>query len=218
MRDERFKVVSVLDPAIDTERMPTAAMHEYMTTRDVRKLQPYFKPGVKPTEFHVREVPHELWETFVMGGQNEAERYRRAFMCGVERIDELHQNDGSTISSWTPPLDGVGVMKPDAVVRVSPQEREEIGAVVWYHSFLARRIDGCFRVPPSSLELLGERLFLRVVASPSLPALSSDAASSPLASAPPVSTPTGPTSESNGGSCAPPMAVTATGSAFQVAS
>ena len=218
MRQERFSVVSVLDPAIDTERMTASAMREYLESRDMRKLEPFLKPGSKPTRYHVREVPHELWETFVMGGGSESERYRRAFMCGVERIDELYQNDGTTIANWTPSTDALGVMRPEAVVRVSAQEREEIGAVVWYHSFLARRIEGCFRLPPSSRDLLIERPFRHAAASPNSPVLSSAAASSQAASVPPVSTPTAPTSESNGGSCEPRTDATAMATELRAAS
>lgn len=189
--------------------MPARLMREYMETRDVRKLQPYLQPTVKPTVFHVREVPHDLWESFVMAAPSEAERYRRAFMCGLESIDELQQNDGTSIPQWQPPRDASGVIRSEAIARVSAQEREEVGAVIWYHSFLPRRIDDCFALPPSSRAVLNERVFLRVDASPSSAASSSDAASSKTASTPPASMPTEPASATTGAGSDSPTAATA---------
>jgi hypothetical protein len=188
MRQEKFAVVSVLDPAIETERMPAKEMAEYVTTREIGKLQAYLKPGALPTIYHVRSVPHTLWEAFVMAADGQSERYRRCFQAGVTKVENIYQDDGPRLDSWQPAKAG-DLMPDEMCVRFSPAEREEIGSVIWSHSFLARRIAANFRLPPSSHAALIERTFRRVDASPSLPESSSDEASSPSAeavSSPPV--------------------------------
>jgi hypothetical protein len=183
MRAEKFAVVSVLDPAIDTERMPAKSMAEYITTRDLKHVDPYLKPGELPTIYHVRAVPHSLWEQYVMAVDNQAERYRRCFMAGVERVQNIYQDDGPRIESWQPGKPGE-LMPEEMCVRFSPAEREEIGSVVWSHSFLPRRTAANFRLPPSSHAALIERTFRPAAANPSSPASDSEKASSAVAEVP----------------------------------
>lgn len=162
-------------------------MLDYVHNRDFATIEPHFKPGEKPTIFHVREVPHDLWESFVMGA-TDSERALRAFMCGVEKAENVYTRDGNTMT-WTPALNGTrNVMSTEeATSRFSPSERMEIGEVIFAHSFLAPRIEGGFRLPPLLGELLARRAFLHADASPSDAAPSS---SQPSATTEPLPTET----------------------------
>lgn len=159
MRSERFKVVSVLDPALD---LTVAEAVKYHHERNFDTLR--FLPGEKPTVFHVREVPHGLWESFVGACNTERERFYRAFAAGVERVENLVQTDGVALPTWAPSqrlprLKDVVIMSDEECHLFSPAEREEIGSVVYQHSFLHRKIAVDYRLPASLEELLPRRQF-----------------------------------------------------------
>ena len=165
MRDERFKAVSVLDPALDMTVQETV---QYYGSRDFSLVR--VLPGEKAMVFHCREVPHALWESYVAAADNVRERNKRAFQAGVEKVENLAQNDGTTIPSWAPTLrlerfKDVVIMSDEEAALFSPAEREEIGSVIYTNSFLPRRIKCSFQLPPSCLELLGTRTFRPAVAS-----------------------------------------------------
>lgn len=170
MRQEKFKAVCSFDPAIDTKSFTLSVMIDYLKTRDMGLLR--FKPGVQPTVFHIREIPHTLWESYVAAPESDAERYRRAFMVGVEMVENVVQQDGVTVSNWrgSEKHESRGavmqVMADDDLQLFSPAERQEIGAVAYYHSFLPRRIASCFRQPHTLLNILRVADFLPAESSP----------------------------------------------------
>jgi hypothetical protein len=176
MRDERFKVCSVMDDALD---MSAPEMVKYFESRDFSMLR--FHPGAKPMVFHVREVPHGLWESFVAAGANERERYKLAFRAGITKVENLIQGDGVAVPSWEPTQrlpnqpDVVILSEDEANKLFSPSEREEIGSVIYRHSFLPRRIKCSYQLPHSCLEPLGTRTFRPVDASPSTAEVQSNA-------------------------------------------
>jgi hypothetical protein len=155
-----------MDPALNLSVKET---FDYVKTRDFKLLA--FHPGEKATVFHLTEVPHGLWESYVAATDNVHERYRRAFQCGVEKVENLVQPDGVALPSWAPNTRherlGVNYISDEECQLFSPSEREEIGAVVYQHSFLARRIKHSFQLPPSLDELLPARTFRHVESSPS---------------------------------------------------
>lgn len=155
MRAERFKVVSVLDEALDashTERL------RYAGTRDYDVIAHKMKPGGHPTIFHVREVPHGLWDEWVDAADSYSEKYKRAFMCGVELVENLSQRDGVALSRWAPATrnerSNSVIMSDDDLRLFSPSERQEIGSVVYLHSFLPLRTTAVFLLPSSLQEPL----------------------------------------------------------------
>lgn len=155
MRAEHFKVVSVLDDAFDltlSERL------DYAGTRDLDAYKHKFKPGSKPVFFHVREVPHALWESFVDAADTYPEKYRRAFMCGVEKVDNLPMADGVTLATWAPSTknerSGSVILSDEDMALFAPCERAEIGSVIYNHSFLARRMQIVYLLPLSLQEPL----------------------------------------------------------------
>lgn len=159
MRDQKFRAVSVMDPALNLSVKET---WDYISTRDYSLVKTH--SGVKPTVFHVTEVPHGLWEEYVAAADNPRERHRRAFQSGVEKVENLVQPDGVALPSWSPSyrhprLTNVVMMSDEECQLFSPAEREEIGAVVYQHSFLGRRIKLTYRLPPSLDELLPLRTY-----------------------------------------------------------
>lgn len=188
MRAERFKLVSVLDPALD---LTVPELVAYQRERDFATLR--FLPGEKPTVFYVREVPHGLWESFVAAGDSEVERFRRAFAAGVEKVENLMQADGVALATWEPKSRlerlKVTVLSDEECHLFSPQEREEIGAVVYQHSFLPRKIAAVYRRLASLDEPLAQRRFR--LAEPSQEAAEGPSNAKPSASTSPSPAATG---------------------------
>ena len=168
MRAERFRVISVLDPALDTEHQLTVEQSlEYARTRDFTLVDGKWVPGEEPTIFHVREIPNKKMETYVMavGGDDkssEALRFMRAFECGVYAVDNLVGDDGVKLPRWEPAnrRNGQATMTGDECYRFSANERLEIGSVVYAHSFLHRKIAAYYQLPSSVLEHWAQRAYL----------------------------------------------------------
>jgi hypothetical protein len=144
--------------------------------------------------FHVREVPHGLWESFVRSAGDGPERYHRAFRAGVERVENLVQRDGTAIQSWAPAYrhpsmrDVVMLSEEEANAMFSPSEREEIGSVVYHHSFLPLRIKCTFPLLPSLQEVLVTRTYRPVGANQSFAEDPSNAKPSEFTAQSPVAT------------------------------
>jgi len=171
MRPERFPVISVLDPAIDTESMTLLQMFEYAEKRDVKLIQSRVKPGAKFTVYNVRAVPHSLWQSYVDADPNESVRARRAFQCGVESVDNLAGNDGIAITKWTPTqkaADGSVILSEQELnERFAPSEVLEIGSVIYKHSFFPRRTEASYPLLPGYAEPLAHLKFRSVEPNPS---------------------------------------------------
>lgn len=169
MRAERFPVVSVLDEAIDTTSMPFETMMKYYDTRDVALLQPYMKPSARPTVYHIRPAPHSMWFSYIAAG-GDTEQIRRAFMCGVERVENLPGKDGVGVN-WMPTRrvnESLTVMtEEECNERFSPYEVFEIGSVIHRHSFLPLRTSLHYPLPSLCVEALTHRPFLSAEPSPS---------------------------------------------------
>ena len=181
MRAEHFKAVSVLDPGLDTERMPLGTMIAYFNARDIATVEPYMPAG-KCVVFHCREVPHSLWSLIENAGTDEA-RNRVAFMCGVTRVDGLVQDDGVVLPSWSPmgKSGDVAVMTEAEINgRFSPSEWQEIGAVIYKASFFPRRMALTYQLPSLCREALAHRLFLSAEPSPTSAEQPSEKPSEPL--------------------------------------
>jgi hypothetical protein len=170
VRAEKLQLVSVLDPAIDTERMGFRDdMVSYFEKRDFSKLVPFIKPGAKPTVFFVREIPHALWD-WVDAAEGENARSVRAFRCGVYRVENIAQGDGTYLPDYEPTgkLGGAVIVSEEEMsARFSREECVEIGSVVYQHSFLARRIDLSYQLPASCLAQLLPLPFRSAAANPS---------------------------------------------------
>lgn len=166
-REEKLKTVSVMDPAIDVKRMGLTLLNKFLVTRDIKLIEPFYIPGERPTIYHLREVPEYLWESFVQDGANDSDKHKRAFMCCLVTVENLHQPDGPSLEDVDLPRPGREVMSQETLVRFRAQYREEIGAVAYQHSFFDRRTLDCFLLPPSLGGPLEQRMRRLAASSPS---------------------------------------------------
>lgn len=187
MRSERIETICSLDPELDTSRIDPQVMGEYLRSRESLDPIRHAFSANGPTLYTIREIPHQLWESFVERGDTDEEKYRRAFMVGLVSVKNLYQADGTRIASWagsrsTAIESGqIEVLTDSDLKLFSPAERMEIGSVAYQHSFLARRIGSCFQLPPSVLKRLGDRDFRSAGSSPTSPATPNAAPSAPEA-------------------------------------
>jgi hypothetical protein len=173
MRPETFKTVSVIDDKLDTSAIYAKDMLEFVKKRDFALVDGKWNPSDKPTIFHVREIPHEYMERYVLavaGGDEESypEKCRRAFECGVVAAENVVGDDG-VCYDWKPvgKRDKNSTMTEEESRRFSGHERAEIGAVALAHSFLHRKNALSCPLPSFVRDLLGHRTCRPVDPSPS---------------------------------------------------
>ena len=169
MRTAKMPVISVIDDALDTAAMTVDTMVKYYETRDITLLHPYLKPGKKPTIYHIRPVPHSLWHSFVLANGKDDE-VRRAFMCGIERVENLRGADDVGVN-WAPTRrvsETLIVMTDEECYeRFSPYEVLEIGTVIHRHSFLPLRMSAPFPLQSLCVEALTHLPFRSAEQNPS---------------------------------------------------
>lgn len=179
LRPEIIEVVSINDPAIDPAT-PVKVISEYVATRDIEIIRPHFIPGEEPQIFVLREIPNDLFDSYV-GEKYDDGTGRRALRAGLVRIKKMRQRDGSRLADDFEPVRPTGsdVASDESLSRIAGgQIRSEIGRVAWEHSFLPRWIAGCFQAQDTSLELLDAQRRRHAAANRNTPASSSAAASS----------------------------------------
>jgi hypothetical protein len=186
MRQEKFKTVCSNDPEIDTTKIEASTMGEFLRERSgLDTIRHAFTPR-GPVIFNICEIPQSLWD-WVDEPESEAQKYKRAFMAGVESVENVMQTNGTplpsvsgtkTLANGTTQVD---IMQERDLQYFSPAERLEIGSVAYTHSFLHRKIVSCFRLPPASLRRLENRDFLFVDRSHTSQATPNEEASGPEA-------------------------------------
>lgn len=168
-RSEKFKTISIHDDALDTSLLTFDDMMKFNRERDFALVEGKWAQGKTPSIFHVREVPHGLFESYVDAIDSEPEKFKRAFQCGVERVSNLMQDDGVSVN-WEPNTKvGAHVIMSDkeANERFRPSQRQEIGRVIYMHSFLPRTTPLSLPLPSLSVGPLAQKTYLRADASPS---------------------------------------------------
>lgn len=191
MREEKLRIISVFDPAIDHARVPDAVWPQYNMTRNVALLEPYVIPGKRPTYYHIKEIPRGVYFRYVSDAPSgSALEAMRAFMVAVTMVENLEQAGGDYIN-WEPPRDsGYETMREDSLDRLRPLEIHDIGEVAKQHSDFRLSTEGSFHLGLSLVVLWGAFHVHRVAVSQSLRASSNDAASSVAASTPLATVPT----------------------------
>ena len=185
MRSERIETIWSLDPELATSKIDVAVFGEFLRSREsLDTIRHAFSPN-GPTLYTIREIPHQLWESFVERADTDEEKYRRAFMMGLVSVKNLYQADGSRLLTWTGSrsmaVDSgqIEVLSEADLKLFSPAERVEIGSVIYQHSFLARRITSCFLLPRSCLARLERRVFLSAESNPISPPTPNEEPSAP---------------------------------------
>lgn len=144
------KTVSIADTAVDTQTMG-AKVQDFLKSRDPKLIK--IIPGKTPTWFHLRRIPTSIFQRYVATGESEGERRRRAFQCGVSRIDHLVREDGSVAPSVEPtdrietPTGELRIWSERELEMLAPVFIEEIGSVVETQSFLPRGLAVYFQPP-----------------------------------------------------------------------
>jgi hypothetical protein len=167
-----LKTICIFDPAIDIVKIPRTILEEFALTRELKKIEPFYKPGLRPTYYNIRRIPRSVMRRMVWPAASDEEKYAKCFQYGVTSVEGLYQEDGSRVG-WEPT--GT-VTTPDGELlcllerelnseRFSDSEILEIGAVVWYRSFLQLTIKDGYRLPHSSVATLGNLTYRAVAAS-----------------------------------------------------
>lgn len=191
MSKEPFPVVVAWDPAIDHDHSDTA---EYHTTRAIDLLT--FRPGVRPVTFYLRDLDTRAVNRFVLSGIGDAEQCERAFRAGVVRVDNIELPDGRIIEMWEPKraskvaseagiTSAFDLFTDEEMSLFDVPTVQEIGAVARTRFFSARKIEPIYQLPPTSLQILGMRLYRLAV-----PAKSSAADGEPASTPPATASPT----------------------------
>jgi hypothetical protein len=159
---DRLATVCTLDPAIDHLRCDIATFAE---TRDLSKLA--FVPGRAPIVFHLRPIGSHLMTSYVDATPSVADKWRRAFMASVERIEGMLDEHGraSVYLPTTPlrlPKRELMIIGDDDIDDVADRLGGhawfyEIGHVAYERAHLGKALrDGgvSWSLPPSSQAVL----------------------------------------------------------------
>jgi len=183
-----WKTISVLDPALEHARMRTDDgtfvddVRQYISTRDLDWLVPkYVRTSERPAVFELRDIPNTRITSYVMQGSSDEEKFQRAFVVAVERVDDLvRATDGRAFSVFEPSgtmrwADGERAICTDAELDYFPYTViQEIGSAALTRSFLPRASVAGYQLPHISAYMLGTLVLRSADASPSTAVPSSE--------------------------------------------
>lgn len=151
------------DPAIDLSEDPDTGklasnIAEFMQSRDLEHL----KFTAEPSWFYLRPISRKAMLAFVMKGETDHDRFARAFMVSLDRVENFVGDDGETLAVYTPSRpqsrDGsVDAIDAEAIEMFSITDILEIGAVAFQRSFLPLGCGACYQAPQSSVSAWGMR-------------------------------------------------------------
>lgn len=137
-----FRVVSMLDPALDLEAMGKQAIWQYVSDRDFSLLK--FKAGMEPLVYYVRRLPESFALSIASTSANDEIKYLTAFSVCTVRVDGRTDDEGNPLGQFIPAwlnAPGTGsseILKNDEAAMFPMDERREIGEVAYKRSFLRR--------------------------------------------------------------------------------
>lgn len=150
-----YRVASIADSAMDCLEMGSKAP-TYARTRDTALVKEV--PGRQLMWFTCRRLTEDEMEWVDLAASENA-RYKRAFQLGVSLVENARLTDGRTIGRYTQSggkqyLSGGGVVDPcwgeDELELISRALKVDIGAVVYWRSFLAHESEPYCQVPQLS--------------------------------------------------------------------
>lgn len=145
-----LRIVSLLDSALDREAM-AESWNEYLRSRNPELVKQ--RPGMKLTWFHLRWIPTDVFTQYVDAVDNVAERSRRAFLVGVERIEGWRFFDDGPIETkggtarYRGSVSELPVWSEAEVNAFPPRYIREIGEVSYLRSFLGRGTEVSYPPP-----------------------------------------------------------------------
>lgn len=86
-----LRVVSILDPALDTQAMGDDVL-TYAQSRDEKLIKPKFDGRL--CWFYLRRIPNSLYQRYVLEAPSESARHARAFQCAVMQVENLPTENG----------------------------------------------------------------------------------------------------------------------------
>lgn len=188
--DTEIKLVSVVDEAIDWDRMPNDVFGKYIDNReDFSIVEPYLIAGRVPTFFYLREIRHAKFRWVLRQG-SEIDRQCAAFRASLARVENLKSGDGAIIPAPELARDKDGVLVEDELDRFDAETWIEIGDAAFLRSFFRNRTERVYRLPPTLAPLWALQAARRAAPSQALPESSS---SNPSSGSPADTAPSKPT-------------------------
>lgn len=130
MKNDLETVIRLYDPAF--EALAWDDLRAYAVSRDAEDL-PALPPGASPVVFHFRRLSRAQVK-WVEGGENDDERFSRAFLAGVEKISGGRFGDG-----WLPARPPKSLaMSEDELgdQQISRLDEKEIGQWIYRRSIV----------------------------------------------------------------------------------
>ena len=135
-----FKVVSMLDPALDLEAMGKDTIWQYVADRNFDLLK--FKHGVAPMVYYVRKLPESAALNISSSAANDEIKYLTAFSVCTVRVEGILTDEALPRETFVPKWQSDGgsgmseIMRNEEAARFPLDERREIGEVAYKRSFL----------------------------------------------------------------------------------
>ena len=153
--DDLKEVVCLHDPAITS----TCPLSLYGVTRDPQFLK--FREGMKPTKYFVRRIPRSIFLRTVDVGEDLQMKWLRAFIFGVERVENCESESGHPLTvtpSREIEVPGGRLLvwsDTDLDLLPSPDDIYDIGSVAYGRAFLRRGSRDYYQPPrtwPAAME------------------------------------------------------------------
>lgn len=212
--NQNLKAVCMFDPGC--AGVPAETMMEYVRTRKIELVKPYFTAANPPTVYLYRRLSRSIMDRYVDVQSGDESKAVAAFQYGVTGAEQLREQDGNR-REWKPT--GKTATPEGEIPTLTDKEMEsdlfsraeqvEIGTVIYNASFLPRWIERGYLVPPSSVSLWARLEHPSADASPSTQPQSSES-NSPGAG--PQASPTTPEGEKSASGSEQATAATAAGS------
>lgn len=154
-----LKAVCVTDPGLYKKGLGDTAIIDYAKTRDFKIIEPILSKPEPPTIYHCRPLSRSVKHRFVDVLPTDEAKYTAAFKYGIVQVDNMRGVDG--VRQSFAPSDTADGMDGTKVSVLTEREMDlfydvevmEIGRYIYEASSLAPWHVGCYRLPPSLLEI-----------------------------------------------------------------
>ena len=167
---QTIKAICIYDEAIDHERLPQETMLKYAKNRDFKTIEPFIKPGTKPTIYNVKRLSRSVLYKRIQSISDESTKYLRCFQYGLESAENVIGEMGTVYDYAPEGREGdMSIVSEEELERIPPCDVMEIGTMIWYMSFLRPGTENGLAVPPTSLDIWARVASQNVPANPTDP-------------------------------------------------